>query len=179
MDANKLRIKIGDHEFEAEGSAEIVQAQLAAFKELVSTATPVTRKAVSLEPSSFVDEEQQPQAQQPVANGTVLALDKIMRTEGRIVSLTARASSVDDAVMLILLGQKVFRNNDGVTGSEIIDGLRVSGAPAERVDRVLDKAATDGNIIITGAHRGKRYRFTNQGLASARNIARSVIATVP
>ena len=37
MEQNKLRIKVGDFEFEAEGPAEIVQAQLAAFKELLAS----------------------------------------------------------------------------------------------------------------------------------------------
>lgn len=173
MDTNKLRIKIGDHEFEAEGPAEIVQAQLAAFKELVSAVPAIAQKPPETE------QQNQSQTQTPQTVNGFLPLDKIMKTEGRIVSLTARASSTEDAVMLILLGQKTFRNNDGVTGSEIIDGLRVSGQAAERVDRVLDKIATDGNIIITGAHRAKRYRLTNQGLASARNVAKNVIATVP
>ncbi len=132
MEQNKIRMKIGDNEFEAEGSAEIVQAQLAAFKELISS-IPASKAAIGLDQSS------EPERQAPSGS---LALDKIMKTEGRIVSLTARPSSVEDAVMLLLLGQKTFRNNDGATGSEIIDGLRVSGQSADRIDRVLEKALT-------------------------------------
>ena len=33
----KLKIKVGEHEFEAEGPADVVQAQFAAFKDLVSS----------------------------------------------------------------------------------------------------------------------------------------------
>ena len=38
MDTAKVRMKIGDHEFEAEGASEIVQAQFMAFRELLEYA---------------------------------------------------------------------------------------------------------------------------------------------
>jgi len=170
MEQNKLRIKIGDHEFEAEGPPEIVQAQLAAFKELMANPQVQTSRAEPL-----------PAAEQSVtrtpSNGPV-ALDKIIKVEGRVVSLTARANSLEDALMLLLLGQKTFRNNDSITGAELVDGLKRSGQSTDHRGRTLDKIASDGNIIITGAHRGKKYRMTNQGMARAQEIARRVIASV-
>ena len=44
MVENKLKIKIGEHEFEAEGPVDIVQSQLAAFTELVSKLPVVPQK---------------------------------------------------------------------------------------------------------------------------------------
>src|SRR4051812_47420185 len=38
MDITKVRFKVGAHEFEAEGPAEVVQEQLKAFKELIAAA---------------------------------------------------------------------------------------------------------------------------------------------
>jgi hypothetical protein len=173
METNKLRIKIGDQEFEAEGSPEIVQAQLAAFKELVATA-PLYRKAPEpkADPAEYSTQVSQQQ------NNGPLALDKIMKVDGRIVSITGHAKSPEDAMLLLLLGQKTFRNNDGVTGAEIVDGLRVSGKSKDGTGRTLKKLATEGSVIITGAHRGKRYRLTNQGVTRAQEIARGVIALV-
>lgn len=171
MELNKLRIKIGDNELEAEGSAEVVQAQLAAFKELVA-ATPAPK--TSTEP---IAEQINQEPQRPINSGP-LPLDKIMKVEGRIVSLTARPNSLEDAVMLLLCGQKTFRNNDAITGFEIINGLRVSGQSTDRVDRVITKIADEGSIIITGKHRGKKYRMTNQGMTRAQEIARGVLALV-
>ena len=168
MDSTKLKIKIGNHEFEAEGPAEIVQAQFAAFKELVAQAP---------QPATRATETEQPEQQAPPKNDA-LQLDSIMRMEGRVVSLTANAGSMEDAILLVLLGQKVFRNNDGVTGGEIIDGLKVSGHTVDRIDRQVDKIADAGLVIVVGVHRGKRYRLTNQGLKRAQEIARTVIATV-
>ena len=165
--SSRLKIKIGDHEFEAEGPAETVQAQFRVFKELIAK-TPGRK---GLEPG-----ELQPP---PVPkNNSQLRLDSIMKTEGRVVSLTARANLLEDAILLIILGQKTFRSIDGVTGSEIVDGLKVSGQPADRIDRVITKLADDGHVIITGVRRAKRYRLTNQGLAKAQEIAKAIIALV-
>jgi hypothetical protein len=44
------------------------------------------------------------------------------KLEDRVISLTARPETIEDALMLILLGQRTFRGNDSVTGSEIIEG---------------------------------------------------------
>jgi hypothetical protein len=94
------------------------------------------------------------------------------------VSLTAHANSLEDALMLLLLGQKTFRSNDAVTGAELVDGLRRSGQSTDHMGRTLGTIAAEGNIIMTGAHRGKRYRMTNQGVTKAQQIARSVIDLV-
>jgi hypothetical protein len=95
------------------------------------------------------------------------------------VSLTARAGSIQNAILLILFGQKVLRQNDGVTGAEIIPGLRASGGyPFERIDRTLEGMAREGDVVAFGANRGKRYRLTNKGIDSARTIAASLVLGV-
>jgi hypothetical protein len=170
MEATKLKMKIGDHEFEAEGPPEIVQAQLSAFREMVAAAPP---------PSAHDGIVAQSEGDsQPIKNGSSLRLDSIMKTEGRIVSLTATPDSAEDAARLVLLGQKVFRNNETVTGAEIVDGLKVSGQIVSRLDRMMEKVAAEGHVIIIGSHRAKRYRLTNQGSSRAQEIAKALIATV-
>lgn len=172
MEQNKLRIKIGDHEFEAEGPPEIVQAQLAAFKELLADPQTHTKQAET--PTQQAADS----LTQRVGPSGPPALDKIIKVEGRVVSLTARTNSLEDALMLLILGQKTFRSNDGITGGELVDGLKRSGQSTEHMGRTLEKIASEGNIIITGAHRGKRYRMTNQGVTKAQQIARGVIDLV-
>lgn len=169
-DTYRLKIKIGEHEFEAEGPVEVVQAQFALFKELIA-ATPQKPTEHATEATT---EEKNSAAQIPHQ-----AIEKIMKAEGRVVSLTAKCDTVDEAVLLILLGQKEFRSNQEVTGSEIMDGLKQSGYQLERVDRITDKLTQDGHIITIGVHRGRRYRLTNQGLARALTVAKEIIATVP
>jgi len=102
-----------------------------------------------------------------------------MKTEGRTISLTVRPSSAEDAVLLLLYGQKVMRENDAVTGAEVMDGITATGGLAVlRVDRLLEKLARLGDVIVIGEHRAKRYRLTNAGIAKGRQIAVDMIALV-
>ncbi len=168
MDNYKLKIKVGEHEFEAEGPIDVVQAQFVAFKELIASAPTQRPEALAAD-------------RENLATGELphLPLERILKVEGRMVSLTAKCDTVEEAVLLILLGQKESRNNQEVTGAEVMDGLKQSGYKLPRVDRIMDKLAAEGSLISVGIHRGRRYRLSNSGLTQALGIAREVIATVP
>ena len=88
--------------------------------------------------------------QQAAQQAGQLQLEKIMRGDGRVVSLTAQARDISDAVLLVLLGQRHFRASDSVTGYEIMNGLRQSGHAVPRADRVLANLRTSGDVIILG-----------------------------
>jgi hypothetical protein len=169
MDPYRLKLKVGEHEFEAEGPVEAVQSQFETWKELIASAH--RQKDDTPARNAQQGESEQPQ-------GLPLQMDKIFRAEGRVVSLTALPSNEQEAALLILLGQRHYRSNDSVTGSEVMDGLQLSGYRLGRVDRMLDRLAADGVVIRTGQHRGTRYRLSNTGLASAQSIAREVIGRV-
>jgi hypothetical protein len=79
------------------------------------------------------------------------SLDKIMKQDGRSVSLTARGASIEDEIMLVLLGQKTLRNNESVTGAEITSGLKITGGAIGRIDFKLDKMSNEGNITAHAA----------------------------
>jgi hypothetical protein len=186
-DTYRLKIKIGMHEFEAEGPVQVVQAQFAAFKELVSALPPAVAVPAASNPSqrqhgegnngSGSDNSAQVTKQDiPNVDGK---LEKIMTLENRVVSLTVRADSADEAILLLLYGQKILRGNDAVTGAEVMDGIAATGGLAVvRADRFLDKLAKSGDVIVIGEHRSRRYRLTNAGLAKARQSASHKLAIV-
>ena len=86
MESYRIKVKIGEHEFEAEGPAEIVQSQFETFKQLIASQPQrinTTEKA-----------HKQGESGTPPASGNgELQLDRICRVEGRIVSLTVRPFS--------------------------------------------------------------------------------------
>ncbi|HKT88117.1 MAG TPA: hypothetical protein VJQ59_06760 [Candidatus Sulfotelmatobacter sp.] len=173
MDNYKLKIRIGSHEFEAEGPVSVVQAQFEAFKELIASRQFDNASITPIDPAQYTTETNI-NAVEPA-----LTLDKITRIDERIVSLTARPETIEDAALVILLGQRTFRSNDSVTGSEVIDGLRQSGLAVSRVDWRLEKLASQGLIIKIGSNRASRYRLTNQGVNKAQAVARALISLVP
>jgi hypothetical protein len=170
----RLKIKIGEHEFEAEGPADVVQSQFAAFKDLVGS--------IGVEKPRLADavaESADPAKDTNNNTSAPLPMEKIMRAEGRLISLTVRAASIQDAILALLLGQRQYRANDSVTGSEILDGLRESGQAVSRIDHTLNQLSDEGSVITIGAHRGRRYRLTNAGVSRAQNVVRSMISLVP
>lgn len=172
----RLKIKLGNHEFEADGPAEAVQSQFQAFKDLVATLPQHTGKNTqSPIPESITHPD--PPALQRVDSSALL--DKMFRQNSRVVSLTAPPESETDATLLILYGQRFYRENENATGSEILDGMSESGFRKPRIDRILRGLADEGEVIITGAHRGKRYRLTNKGHAHAETIVRDTLAKLP
>ena len=127
MDRYRLKIKVGTHEFEAEGPTNVVQMQFEAFKELIASLPSVNADTNQIDFAHNVTEATD-NAREPT-----LSLDKVTRIDERVVSLTARPETVEDALLVILLGQRTFRSNDSVTGSEVIDGLRQPGFTVSRV----------------------------------------------
>ncbi len=173
MDTTRIKVKIGDNEFEAEGPVETVVAQFDAFKSILSS-TGIQKKpsnnGVPVDPV-----EKQAEIKEPPH----VPIEKILHVAGRVVSLTALPASTLDAALLLLLGHKDMRNNVSVTGQEIGDGLAQSGRPVPRVDRIMERAIADAHVLKTGIKRGSRYRLTNQGLLKALAIANDLIANLP
>jgi hypothetical protein len=182
MDSNyRLKIRIGQHEFEAEGPTDAVQQQFQAFKELIANLPSLNPSAEQAE-STQRQEITKPERKAQPLDGIFIVnnLPKIMQMDGRVISLTVPPDEVSDAVLLILYGQKELRQNDSVSGFEILEGIKNTGRfSVTRVDRILEGLATAGVVIVIGEHRAKRYRLTNAGFARAIEVADSLIAKVP
>lgn len=203
MEIYKLKMKIDGHEFEAEGPVDVVKADAAEFKEMVKglPSSAVDEEGLDLAAISRAHQGEvppkpknleefkamlkklgigyveSPKPEQP-AETVDSSLNRIMSVDDRIVSLTVQARSIEDAVLLLLYGQKALRSNDSVTGGEIMSGLEMSGVKVGRADRYLVKLKDAGDAIAVGIGRAKRYRLTNAGLAKGRAIAAELIATV-
>ena len=173
MDDFKLKLKIGPHEFEAEGPVETVKEQFQVFKDLIST-----NHVLGVD-AALVSAKDATETKDNAVAKVETNLETIMTADGRIVSLTALPASVEDAALLILLGHRELRGNQSVTGQEIGDGLAQSGRPVPRVDRIMESALRDAMVIKTGVKRATRYRLTNQGFVKALALAKDLRATLP
>jgi hypothetical protein len=173
MDTSRIKIKIGEHEFEAEGPAELVKEQFETFKNIISSLPSIT----NLQKQSDAVNDLMKQLD---ADGIpILKYESILHADGRIISLTALPPSAGDAALLIMLGHHVLRDNTSVTGQEIGDGLDQSGRPVPRVDRIMEDAIQAAFVLKTGIKRATRYRLTNQGFVKAQGLARELIASLP
>jgi hypothetical protein len=173
METTKIKTKIGQSEFEAEGPVETVTAAFTAFLSRISSPR-----------NENVDNEtgapaQDQQTKHDASEDKHTSIDKVLHVSGRVVSLTALPPSIEESALLIMLGHKDLRNNHTVTGQEIGDGLAQSGRPVPRVDRVMEKTIAEGFVLKSGIKRSTRYRLTNQGLSKAQNIAKVLLESLP
>jgi hypothetical protein len=178
MEPFRLKLKVGPHEFEAEGDQESVEKQLAVWRELIGSPLATTPTLASPPP----DPPPLPgTAPLPPRSVSRAAFDKVFQHDGRVVSLTLlpQGDNVEsDAGLLLLLGQKVYNGLDAVTGSQLIEGLEVSGCKVARADRLFDRIM-DRDVTRYGQHRGTKYRMTHPGLSRASDLLRELVERVP
>jgi hypothetical protein len=172
MSETRLKMKIGDHEFDAEGPVEVVEKQFADFKELIASLPAKTPDIVLHD----IVPDPNSTSLLPSASSEMM---KIFAVNGRIVSLTAKPANEVDAALLLLLGQKQLRAVEACTGSEIKDGLKQSGYKPLRVDRMMDGFVAEGLVMINGRNRGKKYRLSNPGLVKAQALADELQRKLP
>jgi hypothetical protein len=167
MSELRIRIKLGEHEIELEGSVDAVERQFEPFKLLLIPQSPLA----SVQKDS-ADIEEQTKAP------SRLPLEKIIRVHDDIYSLSVNAK-LEDAILVILLAQRTFRQNENVSGVEIMKGLRSSGFRVSRVDTILNRYFRLAQVVPMGQHRRRRYRLSLDGLQRAEQIARTLIAQLP
>jgi hypothetical protein len=153
----KIRVKFGSAEFEAEGPSDLVQAQfaefMAALKALpVPQATPAPASAPAEAPPD------------PSAAVSQDVLSRVFQVRENIVSLLALPKGNDtssDALVMLLYGFERLTNAAAVTGVTLMEACRQSGVQVGRIDRAMDAQAEYVNA--GGAHRGRRYSLNNPG----------------
>lgn len=183
MEPFRLKLKVGVHEFEAEGTEESVKEQLAVWRELISSPGPSAPTLASPPPQASPPPPPADAGETPEADSfreDRRQFSKIFKHDGRVVSLTVLPKgpqSTPDALLLILFGQYVFNGPEPVSGQTISDGLAMSGVPVPRVDRAWGPHL-GSNVLASGVRRGTRYRLSNTGLAKAREIAKQLLELV-
>jgi hypothetical protein len=168
MDTCRLRIKIGPYEMEAEGPRDFVETHYGSFSERI----PKTTQLVPVNPPGHRTEV--PGADDGARFTPLFHLEP----NGTKLSLTVKPAGESaelDGLLLVLLGHKETRGIDTVSADELLFGLKQSGYPIDRTDRIAAKAEADGFLTKTGVRRGTRYRLTVPGLSRAKATAEGLI----
>ena len=78
----RLKVKVGEHEFEADGPVETVKEQFEAFKDLIESLP--KNKVETTASATSIDTP----ALQPITPVATANVDRIFRAENRVISLT-------------------------------------------------------------------------------------------
>lgn len=189
----KLKMKIGTAEFEAEANSEIVKERLALFAELVSkqlmaapqivaapppknyTITPETGRAGIVGHAAIV-EGSDGVSSNGVSSMTDDVLARVFRRTEDEVSLLALPRTEQpeaDALIALLYAFQRLLNKPNVTGVTLMQAARQSGVTVNRADVVL-KSKSD-LVMAAGVRRGRRYSLNNRGVSYAEVLIRKLI----
>lgn len=174
MDTYKLRVKIGSHEFEAEGPPKDVKTQFEEWKKLI-TSSPRTSLApdagTAKLPATHVTEAQTREGLR--APWDVFNIDSKRKLVTLLVHPTGESRDAD-AALLVLYGYKQAFEQDEVPVTKLKESLEVSGLRPDRIDRTLSVHIKAGFIMKTGRAKGGKYRLTNTGFSHADAMARKL-----
>ena len=164
---HRLRLKLPNGaEFEAEGSPEFLISE----RELFLRGAPA--KTGPGAPSAA--EEQEPGRPQ-------IAWEIITEIRGRNIQLRAklqREKSEKDACLVLLAASEKLLRQAKPTATQLAKWLRNSGYPIGRMDRTLQNAVTQGEILSSGSRRARRYELTAPGRLKAYINAEQLTANV-
>jgi hypothetical protein len=163
---HRIKIKLGDAEFEAEGPSETVQSQ---YEQFLKAAALMGQKAATATAKSKTIEEEKPPAGD-IDEGVVGRIFEV-RTDGNVALkvLPKGEEREGDAFLLILYGFRRLRGQEAILGTQLLRSGQLSGIGTIRPSRAL--ASYDRYVIRGGNRKGSTYSLNNQGVTKAEEIA--------
>src|SRR5574337_731557 len=164
METFKLRVKIGDNEFEAEGPEETVRAQFDRGKSLVESTPAPPRRVEPQEPDHQGENDVRGggvPTPHPVSDFAREQLAKIFQADDRRQTVALRVQTTGerryaDAALLTLYGFHVLRGQDEVPTTRLMDALEIAGLSVPRIDRPVAPYVREGLILTVGSGKGTR-----------------------
>lgn len=176
-DPYKLRVKLGAHEFEAEGTEDAVKEQFNAWKDLISTLSQTTRPAgPSVPPVSRLHDVVEEVRTKDGFNTQTWDIF-ICDDKRKLITLKVNPSGETrdpDAALLVMYGYKRAFQMDEVKVGRLKEALAVSGLRPDRMDRTLSDYIAKGFLLKTGRGPGGKYRLTTTGYDRADALAKNL-----
>lgn len=163
----KLRLKLPDGaEFEAEGTLDFVRAERQEF-----IASLQTQPDLPSTPRSQAKPGQEPE----------LPWEAMIERKGHDIHLRAKLPGdrpLKDACLVLLIASQKLLHQPKPTAAQLAKWLRVSGYPVQRMDRALQTAITQGELLSSGSRRARRYELTGPGRIKAFLLAHQLAAAI-
>jgi hypothetical protein len=168
---SKIRIKLGDAEFEAEGTEESVNAQYEQFIAALDRRNIVPTPAAAIAPK-FAENGTQATAT-PFDDSLVPRIFELRQDD--VVTLKVLPKGPDkeaDSILLLLYGYRKMKNEESVLATKLLLASKYSGVSIYRPAHAL--AQYESLIIRGGQKKGTTYTLNNQGVRKAEEIAAQI-----
>ncbi|MEK7383611.1 MAG: hypothetical protein AAB262_10060 [Elusimicrobiota bacterium] len=165
MTSHRVRLKLPNGaELEAEGDAEFVRQERAEF---LIRQTPVSGGS-----QTGVGAGREPRVDWNV----------VVEAKGGGLTLRGKISGGDkagkDACLVLLMASDRLLSQPKPTSAMLAKWLRTSGYPVGRMDRTLQDAITQGELLSSGSRRARRYELTASGKIKALLLSEQMTAVV-
>jgi hypothetical protein len=177
VDRVKLRLKIGVHEFEAEGPRDLVVEQLDTWMQAAGLAAPSAGDRAG---GAAECAERAPAADnRPPALRDVFRVDPERRLVTLRVRLNGRRRNADAALALLHGFDICLGTGDGAAtpAGHLREALTASGHRLRRLDRVLAASVAAGLVHKGGRHKHETYALTASGSRHADRLVRRFAST--
>lgn len=170
METHRIKAKIGEHEFDAEGDRELVSKQYDQFLATVNALSQLPKKDATQDDNTVNPPTNVNKSEETIPRDV---LNRVFRTDEPL-SLLAKpmTDNVDaDGLIILIYGMRVLKGEQTVTGLALMKSAKQSGLKlkADRVDRTL--ASYVGELVNSaGKKRGLRYSLNNRGIAHAESL---------
>lgn len=163
MSAHRVRLKLPNGaELEAEGDAEFVRQERLEFMIQQTPVAPISGQALTREPR--VD-----------WNAVVEAKSGGLTLRGKI---PGGDKAGKDACLVLLMASERLLSQPKPTAAMLGKWLRTSGYPVGRMDRTLQDAISQGELLSSGSRRSRRYELTASGKIKALLLSETMTAAV-
>ena len=190
METLKLRIKLGEYEFEGDGAKHTILEQFEIFKDLIKL------MAVNGEEKTIHDNKefrppplpsihsQEPERHASNENEVERHLMKIFNRLPSPPLLTCSVlppgkSKEADTALLLLLGFRFLENQKEVSVLNLNQSLRKSGLSPSRLDRMLSAHTRNQLVLKSGKGKGGGYQLTQKGALHAKELAINISNLLP
>ncbi len=168
--AQKLRLKLSDgSEFEAEGSTEFVRSERQEFMSSLRAQTSAPGPMAAQRPQTRTSQEPE------------IAWEALIERKGHDIHLRAKLPGdrpQKDACLVLLAASQKLLHQPKPTAAQLAKWLRVSGYPVQRMDRALQEAIEQGELLSSGSRRARRYELTGPGRVKAYLLAHGLAAAI-
>ena len=163
--SHRVRLKLPNGaELEAEGEAEFVRRER---EEFLIRQTPVSGPETGV-----AGPTREPRVDW---NAVVEARSGGLTLRGKIAGGDKAGK---DACLTLLMASDKLLSQPKPTSAMLAKWLRTSGYPVGRMDRMLQDAISQGELLSTGSRRSRRYELTASGKIKALLLAEGLTAAV-
>jgi hypothetical protein len=159
----RLKVRLGAHEFDAEGEKDSVNEQFALFLQAVNS-VPAQSEAKVNGKASRKDDDNEIRTEDFAATEAILNRAFKAKDEQLSLNVLPQSKFVNaDSIMLLLYGYQEILKKDSVQSTDLMDSAKQSGLRIDRLDRALPADYLQF-VIKGGSGKGTRYSLNNRGL---------------